>query len=299
MSQRVYGYSSTVSEKRRRRKRRRRIKHIAVCISVVLIVCAGTIVLGKGIEKSGVEKSGVEKNGLEKNNDKIIQTGVQKDLQAKGYGKEKNYDEFLEENYPEELKEMLEKNPQTYEFVKGYSERSKYQGKDIDITGDVMSGKIPLFLQWDMRWGYDYYGNEMIGLAGCGPTCMSMAYVYLTEDTNMNPRKMAEFANDKGYYTKVGTSWDFFTDGARELGLQGAEIGLDEVKMKEVLDNGKLIICSMRPGDFTTTGHIILICGYDEKGFRVNDPNSEENSEKQWAFDRISYQIKCLWSISK
>ena len=67
--------------------------------------------------------------------------------------------------------------------------------------------------------------------------------------------------------------------------------------MKQALDQGSVIICSMRPGDFTTTGHFILLRGYDENGFLVNDPNSRKNSEKQWNYDALSGQIKCLWEI--
>ncbi|MCI8483168.1 MAG: C39 family peptidase [Lachnospiraceae bacterium] len=194
---------------------------------------------------------------------------------------------------------MLEKNEEAYEFVKGYPNRAAYMGKEIDLTKDCPAGEVPLLLQWDMRWGYDLYGGDMIGTAGCGPTCLTMAYLYLTGDISMNPRKMAEYAYDSGFYTEAGTSWDFFTLGTADLGLNGTELSLSEIQMKSALDNGELVICSMRPGDFTTTGHFILLRGYDEKGFYVNDPNSRKNSEKQWSFDRLSGQIKCLWRIGR
>lgn len=204
--------------------------------------------------------------------------------------------DVLGEMYPQDLLELLEKNEETYDFVTGYPNRLDYIGKEIDIKEECELGKIPLLLQWDMRWGYDNYGNDMIGLAGCGPTCMTMAYLYLKGDIDMNPRKMAEYAYEKGYYTQAGTSWSFFTEGAIELGLLGKELPLSEEKIKDTLDQGGVVICSMRPGDFTTTGHFILLRGYDENGFFVNDPNSRKNSERQWDFDRLSSQIKCLWS---
>ncbi len=55
----------------------------------------------------------------------------------------------------------------------------------------------------------------------------------------------------------------------------------------------------MAPGDFTTKGHFILLRGYDENGFFVNDPNRKSNSEKQWDFETLSSQIKNLWGIYK
>ena len=201
------------------------------------------------------------------------------------------------EEYPKELLEMLEKNEEAYDFVTNYPERETYLEKEIDISGICKKGEAPLLLQWDLRWGYDNYGDSMIGIAGCGPTCMTMAYLCLTGDTSMNPRKMADYATEKGYHTEVGTSWSFFTQGASNLGLSGQELPLSESAMKQALDQGSVIISSMRPGDFTTTGHFILIRGYDEKGFLVNDPNSRKNSEKQWDYETLSGQIKGLWEI--
>ncbi|MCI9492252.1 MAG: C39 family peptidase [Lachnospiraceae bacterium] len=192
---------------------------------------------------------------------------------------------------------MLDKNEETYEFVSGYPNRSEYIGKEIDLTGEAQGGEVPLLLQWDQRWGYDSYGQEMIGLAGCGPTCMAMAYLHLTGDASMNPRAMAEYACENGYYTEAGTSWGFFTAGAAGLGLSGSELPLGETQIKNALDEGAVVVCSMRPGDFTTTGHFILLRGYGEGGFYVNDPNSKGNSGKQWSFERLSGQIKNLWRI--
>lgn len=275
-----------VKKIRRRRQRIRWIRQILCCMAVVFLICGGIILVGTGRLSDSV--------------DRLLSSGrnsQQQELAKQAEEFLKSSKSGLQDEYPEELLELLEKNPETYDFVISYPEREKYQGQEIDLTGEVAAGDVPLFLQWDRRWGYDSYGNEMIALAGCGPTCMSMAYTYLTGETDLNPRAMAEFADKNGYNTEVGTSWSFFTDGAGQLGLSGAEIGLDEAKMKEVLDRGNVIICSMRPGDFTTTGHFILIRGYDGKGFLVNDPNSKANSGKQWNYDTLQSQIKCLWAI--
>lgn len=201
--------------------------------------------------------------------------------------------------YPVELQELLEKNPETEEFVKGYAERASYINKSINLDDDYVSGTVPLLMQWDKRWGYDSYGEDMIGIAGCGPTCLSMAYIYLTGDTEKNPRVMAEFAYENGYYTSAGTLWSLWKEGVSKLGLSGEEITLNEKTMKKCLDRGQVIICSMSPGDFTTEGHFILIRGYGKNGFYVNDPNRRSNSEKQWSFDKLKGQIKCLWALSE
>lgn len=198
---------------------------------------------------------------------------------------------------PAELLELAEKNEETYEFVRDYPNREKYQKKEIDLSRECRSKTVPLLMQWDKRWGYEMYGDSMLALSGCGPTCMTMAYLYHTKDATMHPAKMAEYAQKEGYHTKEGTSWEFWTKGAEALGLYGEEISLDEKIMEAVLDAGGVIVCSMSPGDFTDGGHYILIRGYDEKGFFVNDPNRKSNSKKQWDFATLCGQIKNLWAI--
>ncbi len=223
-------------------------------------------------------------------------------LPGRADGEQREAETFLNsqearEDYPEELLEMARLNEETLDFVKDYPNRGKYQNQPIDLSGDYTPGQVPLLMQWDKRWGYDSYGDSNIAISGCGPVCLTMAYLYFTGDTDMNPRKMAEFAYENGYYTEAGTSWSLWTEGVEQLGLRGETLSLDENVMKNTLDSGGLIVCSMAPGDFTTTGHFILLTGYDEKGFFVNDPNRHSTSEKQWEFDRLQGQIKNLWGL--
>lgn len=208
------------------------------------------------------------------------------------------------QDIPEELWELLDKNPEASDFVKGYPDRAEYLEKEISLADDseicdaLSEGEVPLLMQWDMRWGYRSYGKEMIGLAGCGPVCLCMAYIYLTDDLTVDPSDVAQMAYEEGFYTEeYGTDWALWTQGAALLGLCGEELGLSENEIKSVLDEGGVVICSMRPGDFTTTGHFILLRGYDENGFYVNDPNRKSNSERQWSYDELYGQIKNLWGI--
>ena len=53
----------------------------------------------------------------------------------------------------------------------------------------------------------------------------------------------------------------------------------------------------MGPGDFTTTGHFIVLTGVDSNGdIIVHDPNSIKRSKKRWSIDDIMKQTKNLWS---
>ena len=83
-----------------------------------------------------------------------------------------------------------------------------------------------------------------------------------------------------------------------DFGITATELPLDEGVMKQALSEGKPIVCSMNPGDFTESGHYIVLVGYEDGGFRVHDPNSPERSEMLWEYDRIAGQIGNLWSFA-
>lgn len=268
---------------RRKQSRRRRKKKLTTIFVLALLVVCGLFLKNKIFDYMG------ENDGITSIRAVF---GTTSSLQERFLKEQTGKDE-----YPQELLELVEKNEETLEFVKDYPNREAYMGQPVDLSKDYKSGEVPLLMQWDKRWGYDSYGNGMIGLEGCGPTCLTMAYLYFTGDTEMNPRRMAEFAYENGFYSPEGTSWSLWTEGVEKLGLKGENLTLSENAMKETLNSGGLIVCSMRPGDFTTTGHFILIRGYDENGFYVNDPNRHSTSEKQWTYDEISGQIKNLWGI--
>ena len=201
--------------------------------------------------------------------------------------------------WPQELIDLLDRNPETEEFVLGYP---YHNGADeyIDISGDIGPyNEIPEFYQWDQRWGYKTYGSNLMGLTGCGPTCLSMVAVHLLGDTSMNPAWMADYSMDNGYYdyeNMSGTFWTLMTDGATGLGLEAIEITADEQRMIDNLDVGNPIICIMGPGVFTDEGHFIVITGYSDGKFTIHDPNSIENTQKEWEYDEFADQIMNIWT---
>lgn len=200
-------------------------------------------------------------------------------------------------SYPPEIIDLLERNPETEEFVLEYPE---YYGKtlEIDLSGYDRSQGVPLFLQWDRQWGYIDYGSSVVGLTGCGPVCLSMAAYYLTGDDSMAPDRIVEFALEEGYYSPGnGSSWTLISEGGVKLGLDVTEIPLDENRILENLEVGNPIICAMGEGDFTTSGHYIVLVGCRDDGILVNDPNSLENSRKTWSYERLAPQIRNLWVL--
>ena len=204
-----------------------------------------------------------------------------------------------EGEYPESLLKLLEKNPETKDFVLNYP-KNKDKHVDIDVSKEVTQGKIPLFLQWDERWGYETYGDDFLALTGCGPTCLSMVRCGLSGDAAWNPYKTARMAENGGYYVSgSGSSWDLMTQGAAELGLTYQEVIFDEEHIKATLEAGTPIICVVGPGDFTDNGHFLVLTGVDEEGkIILNDPNSKIRSKEAWDINQLMSQIKNLWAYT-
>ena len=167
------------------------------------------------------------------------------------------------------------------------------------LTKEELSQDIPLLLQTDGRWGEGAYGNSNIEVSGCAPTCMSMVVVGLTHNEKATPKMLAEYAQNEGYYVEgVGTVWDFFAKGGQKFGVDGKEISLDKTVVMRQLTAGNPIVCSMRPGDFTTEGHFIVLTGVSGGMIEIHDPASSERSDRLWDYDVLEPQIKNLWAFS-
>lgn len=198
--------------------------------------------------------------------------------------------------YPWDIIELYENNPETRDFVFRYPFR---KAAEIDLSS-YDSQTVPLFLQWDPMWGYEDYGSACIAVTGCGPACLAMAGYYLTGDEAMNPKTVAEFAEKKGYYeTGYGSSWTLISEGAEKLGLTAKELPLVKKKITNALEAGNPVILAMGKGDFTTTGHYIVLTGLEDGAFRVNDPNSRIRSERLWTYEELEHQIRNIWEIGK
>lgn len=198
--------------------------------------------------------------------------------------------------YPASLIALLDRNPETRDFVLNYPFREDWDGSMSGFSRDT----VPLMLQWDPRWGYQKYGSDMLAITGCGPTSLAMAGYYLTGDESFNPGKVAEFSRKNGYYAAgYGSSWTLISEGGPLLGLEVQELPLVKKKIVSALEAGSPVILAMGPGDFTSSGHYIVLAGLEDGAFRVNDPNSMENSRRLWTYKELEDQIRNIWAVSK
>lgn len=252
-----------------------------VCILIIAIIFLGINVYDKN-----------------KNPDEAIAADKTVNTENEEYVSEEVAGDVITADVPKELSELLERNPEVKEFVEAYPDRAQYMG-DIDISDDYVKGEIPFFLQWDKRWGYQTYGDGIMALEGCGPTCLSMVLVGLTGDTKYNPKYVADYSYDNGFYADGSSKWELMTYGAQKLGLTVKELPLWKNSIDQELKNGNPVICIMGPGDFTDDGHFIVITDVDSEGvYTLHDPNSRLKSEKKWSYEELKEQIKNIWAYS-
>lgn len=283
--------------KKRRRKRVRRLIAIFTVVGILLmILCLLWIWKVYEDAKNSEDRVGCDAEISVSESDDTKESkpeqGVDSVAQKLKQFAEGN--DFSINEYPEELVELLQKNPETEEFVLNYPLKKNTFSKE-KLT-ELKEDKIPLLMQWDSRWGYYQYGDNVMGLTGCGPTCLSMVASYLLQNPKLTPIYMADYATRNGYCVSgSGTSWNFMSDGATSLGLQVQEVPLMESKIKQYLEQGYPIICIMGPGEFTDNGHFIVLTGLEDDKIRLNDSNSKEHSERLWEFDELKSQIRNIW----
>lgn len=201
------------------------------------------------------------------------------------------------DRYPTQLLELVARNPETAQFVLDYPEvKDDPPGETV---GQVTKGTFPLLMQWDSRWGYQTYGDGLMALNGCGPTALAMVICGLTGDDTVTPWTVAQYADQQGYYVDgAGSSWDLMRTGCEHFGLTARELPLDKGVLNAALNKGQPVICSVGPGDFTTSGHFILLTGVEDGKYKVNDPNRHSTSQQLWDYDTLAPQIRNLWAYS-
>ena len=201
--------------------------------------------------------------------------------------------------YPDIVLQHLAINSELIDFTLFYPAQISIPFNG-DFTIDADTSQIPLFLQYDSQWAYADYGQTVLGLNGAAPTCLSMAYVYLTGDGSKNPIIIGDFSMEQGYLDEDGhTDTKLMTEGAEELGLESAELDMNKDNLIAALDEGNVIICEVNSGDFTKDKSFIVIKEFRNGLFYVNDPSSKARSEVGWDYKRLSSQITTMWSIKR
>lgn len=212
----------------------------------------------------------------------------------------KLYSEISDKKYEDKINELEE---YYYKNYKELSKRAKYMNNQLqedydDIRSNsldyniLLNGKyekeIKYFNQEDERWASFPYrtSDNPLGKTGCGVTAMAMIQSTMKE-LEVTPIDMAKYSIDNGYCNN-DTSIEFFEgiakDESYKLNLE--KFNVDEItKVKRLLSDGKHIaVALMRPGDFTTEGHYLVLYGIETidgiNYFNALDSNMDNKNYK-------------------
>lgn len=275
-------------------QRQRMFLSWCVLFTVVLLVCCLT-------QKNYVEKAAKQK--VKTTTAKIEKAEVSKDAAETETETEEQKvrrvrAEAVQKGYSDALIEILDKNPETADFIDNYD--TKRNKPPAETIGDSLTkGVIPHLIQWDERWGYTTYGTSILAISGCGPTCMAMVVAGLTGDPTVTPAKVAAYGMENGYVDEENnTYWRFMDEAASNWNISCYDAMLTEEQVRDELQKGKPIICSLGPGDFTQYGHFIVLTGYQDGKVTIRDPFSIKRTEKEWVFAEIVGQMKSMWVYS-
>lgn len=278
---------------------------VLVTVLVVLLVLIGNVWSSIGKEEAPVETEPVQTQDTQPTetqpDDQIPADATPEEAMA--FFMEKNG--LTQADYPTAVLECYEKSAKLYgEYFEARDFLLNYPllygaSHEVDISDVDRSNGVPLFIQWDARWGYLDYGKNICGISGCGPTSLAMVAYYLTGDTKYTPVYMMQFATEgKHVGANGGTNWSLFNQGAVELGFNVEELPAVESRVAKRLQDGIPVVINVKEGKFTTGGHYMVLVGYEDGKFRINDPNSREYSSRLWAWSDFVVDVKNFWAIS-
>jgi hypothetical protein len=189
---------------------------------------------------------------------------------------------------------------------------------DIDVALKAEASTIPdngstmpivyLPQSGGQPWSGVAFGGGTIATSGCSVSSLAMVISYLKggvdstgwvypDDVVSSIAK--KYGNYNKFYVGSGQSWDIFPAVSSIYGINCSQIS--SASIIQALSSGKPVIMSCKPGEFTSTGHFIVLTGVTEDGYiTVNDPNSAHASYsyKKYPLSFIQSQGKGWWCFS-
>lgn len=175
-----------------------------------------------------------------------------------------------------------------------------------------MNKKPISYLQTDPIWRslpYRVKGEySTIGTAGCGPTAMAMVLATWV-DPKITPKTECDWALAHGFKAKnQGTYYGYFAKRAQTLGLKCEQMNWTNLttskktdnihaQAKAQVDKGNLVIACMGPGNWTKSGHYVLVWKIEGDTIYINDPASTLSRRTQGSYSLFKQQVKYYWYV--
>jgi hypothetical protein len=207
-------------------------------------------------------------------------------------------DRFMDEdgNYDyNSLYEIMEKDVERDSKGKRTGERNYESPEDV-IEG--LNKMNELYKDFD---GFKYYnqllydeayGNSTLEQSGCCPTCLAMILTYLTCE-DVLPTDLTDKSAKYLYSNGTDVTGNYFYDLCSDFDVKPTRLQnwWDPDTITDTLESGKPIILNVGAGNFTSSGHYIVLLGFDDNGdVIVADPNSVYNSTKTYSLDSLIAQ---------
>lgn len=177
----------------------------------------------------------------------------------------------------------------------------------------VVNPQPVLYYQTDPKWKTIPYAvkgeSSTIGGSGCGPTSMAMVLATWA-DPSVNPKTECMWALSHGYKAKgQGTYYGYFVPAAKRYNLTCYQLNSASIygnpgsthhtTAKNAVDNGDFVIACMGRGNWTRSGHYILLWGVDGDIVYINDPASTNISRTRGSLSLFRQQVKYYWVIKR
>lgn len=204
------------------------------------------------------------------------------------------------ESLAAKLLKLAAENPDARKYVAEFCDSYPGEKAGALTKDDMVEQGVPLYMQWDQRWGYMQYLDGPMGTKGCCPTCLSMVHSAFNQTTLMSPYFVALLAAESGYCDpENGTYGEFVEYFAQHVGFDYAEVDVTAVDgAANALNNDWVLVCNLAPGDFTDVGHYVLITGWADDGtVHVNDPYTTANNEQSWPLATVVFECNSMYAL--
>lgn len=182
----------------------------------------------------------------------------------------------------------------------------------INIPIDAGGMSIPLYTQYDKRWGnIGPVGSGTMSSSGCGLVSLAMVLSYL-EGVTIYPGDIYAWCGNRYYVEGQGQAWSLISDAGAHWGYNVKAQAVDADQIVAELSKGRPVIVSTSGYGtsqyFTSAGHYIVLRGLTADGkVLVNDPNDNVYSKTYYAkaYDpefiesecRANGNLKMMWSF--